>query len=447
MLDNKSVIRFTVILLAVTVIVVCKLFELDQWLSVTDHSMVDGPVKRSKIGLFKRFDFTGSSSKAGSEINGALFMTIMSSEEAREALLTIANVESHFNHQYKYDWVILAGGRSLHGAMEDLMAVTGDNIKIINFKTASLDVGPGSVTGLEIGDKPLEYPAKFKVRATARNRKLTRMILSQLYDTGLMDYDYYWRIPAGASLGCDVGYDVFEYMQLNDIKYGWLLAHKDFQGSQPEVMSVVKQYFDNNKVNTDMLKTVLDVDNWQYNSCSVMPEFELVDISFLKSQQYKRFIEYLDDKRVIQYNGWREPIFKTIAMSLLDTKQVKFFDDLAVEYPGYGLLNCPVNPLLYKERRCACDPYKEGKTFTSYKVKRDYEIMHSSECVRRMTGDSPMIEPVQADIEAEGQGEGQAEKGQAGTKDQPEAQAEVAVFSPSSFSSFHHDSQFKKLFV
>lgn len=367
----------------------------DSYLEKVDKPK-DGGQKKDKRGL-------GTDSK----VRAALIVVVNQRNELPSLLSTMTNYEERFNHKYKYDWVIVSYKSLLNDHKEELAAIASGTIKFFDLRYQSEFLTYRENTDrkkVRDGRAKLRLPKEFRKHNTIQARHFTRFQAGHFYniDTIWNDYDYYWKIPSGSLLTCDVDYDVFEFMQTNQIKYGWLLMDKLPDQMHRNLLNHIKDYVqdkDNSYLpNSDevsnSLEFVLHPETinelkqnqedifWQFASCAYNPEFELADARFFRSAQYMHLFNYLDNLNGVYYECWREAHFKTIATSLfLDSKQVHFFNDLAVQ--TYASNNCPTNLDFYIDKKCTCDPTKHNKQFAvTNRIKGTYQVMAQSDCVR-----------------------------------------------------------------
>lgn len=309
----------------------------------------------------------------------AMVLFVSSLDEINYIPDTIESYQRQFNNKFQYDWIVVSL-KSYIKSQKPIIDKLVANVRYVDLKVQSYNHITSNLHAREIGDTVDVYPRKFKSRSMIRQKHLTRFLLSELFQVEQVwkDYKYYWRVPIGSELGCDVDYDVFEIMEKENIQYGWLLIHHDIQGPQPEFTSKLQEF------SIDLDQFNQNKNDWKFEDCSIDPDFEIVNIEFLKSAKYQAFFDFLNKNEMIYYKGWREPIIKTAAVSLLlESFEVKFFHDLPVVDHLYGLLNCPTNPSVYQKNKCICDPYMKDSKFSLSLGSRDYEVMHDSVCVNK----------------------------------------------------------------
>lgn len=114
------------------------------------------------------------------------------------------------------------------------------------------------------------------------------------------DVDYVWRVDAGSTYHCEMFMDdPFVTMQTNNKSIGFALTEKatsevtlfslwpvtnHFMGLYPHLI----------EPSDDSVFSWLMNNNNEYNYCQISTSFEIVNLSFLRSEEYKTLFYYLD---------------------------------------------------------------------------------------------------------------------------------------------------------
>lgn len=322
--------------------------------------------------------------RADAFIRGALVLHLNKRQDVLQVLGTITSYEQRFNRRYNYDWVIVTT-RSIDTSYREAMVNCvgpGTAVRFIELKYQRPFVGyPGQIdrTKARNARKQLKLPKSRALVNPILARHFTRFFTGNFYNLDNLwnNYDYYWKVPLDSRLQCDVTFDVFKFMQRRGIKYGWLSMEQDLQMLHPTLMTHVKSYFDLKEDDTRLQLLFPFGDQ----SCNFNPDSELVDVSFFRSQAYQDFFNYIDALNGFYYETWRESHIKTIATSLLlDSKEIHYFDNLAVETAA--LSNCPKNATLYADRRCNCDPTKGRQPLGDSNLEPQFTPMSESSCLK-----------------------------------------------------------------
>lgn len=341
----------------------------------------------------------------------AMVIVVQNKADILQVMPTIRSYQQKFNEKYNYDWVIISHRAMLSLLQQDITALTkpGSNVKFMDMKYLSeLIIYPPGIDKQKVRQirRDTKFPKLLRSKNVLQARHFARFLTGHFYnlDNIWKDYDYYWKVPLGSQLNCEVNYDVFKYMKQNKIKYGWLLMQEDYPHLHPSLFNAVKRYIldPNNDfmdesgptrnnfhflLGSGMDPAALQDPNadWKINSCSIDSEFELVDLSFFKSTQYQHFFNYIDGFNGFYYESWSESVIKTIVTSLfLNTNQVHFFDDLAVLVRTQALGLCPLNKDFYIKNKCTCNPQEHGKKIGVGKFPgEELQLMHKSTCLAK----------------------------------------------------------------
>ena len=54
------------------------------------------------------------------------------------------------------------------------------------------------------------------------------------------EYDWYWRVEPGTNYYCDIDYDVFDFMQVNNYKYGFTMSLHEYKETIPTLWEETK---------------------------------------------------------------------------------------------------------------------------------------------------------------------------------------------------------------
>lgn len=335
---------------------------------------------------------------------GAMVMLVTARSEVPYVLSTIHSYQERFNEKYNNDWVIISYRSVIRNHRETIREIVrGSTVKFVDLKYLGdfLKYPEGTDTTKVRklrNSTPLKSPWR-RLYNSVYSRHFTRFSAGHFFnlDNIWLSYEYYWRVPVGSKLGCDVNYDVFQYMEDNNIKYGFLLIQKDNMAMHPSFLREVQKYVENpdnemqpspSKNNFNFLiesGEVTENNEWIYKSCNFDAESEIVSVDFFQSPQYKHFFNHIDLLKGMYYETWREAAIKTAAVSLfLPSEQVRFMD-LPIISPMYGVFNCPSSPDTYIANRCTCDANIHQKAYKFGPLQMKAVQMLQSECLLHWT--------------------------------------------------------------
>ncbi|KAL4402033.1 alpha-1,2-mannosyltransferase [Malassezia pachydermatis] len=118
------------------------------------------------------------------------------------------------------------------------------------------------------------------------------------YELGL---EYYWRVEPDIKIFCDVDYDPFLFMQLNNKAYGFTMSIHEYPLTIPTLWDETKKFVQahpeyvapDNAMGfiTDKPNNIADS---TYNMCHFWSNFEIGDLRFWRGQQYMDYFTTLD---------------------------------------------------------------------------------------------------------------------------------------------------------
>ncbi|KAJ1972554.1 hypothetical protein H4R35_004608 [Dimargaris xerosporica] len=178
----------------------------------------------------------------------------------------------------------------------------------------------------------------------------------------LQEYDYYWRMEHDVQYTCDIDYDPFAYMKTNDIKYGFTITLHEFDETVKTLWQSTQQFIIENP---DLIHPHNTVD-WltsdrgsSYNLCHFWTNFEIIDMSLLRSKAYEKFFDFMDHQGGIFYERWGDAPLRSLAVTMfLPKQQVHWFEDIGYVHSTFQ--NCPDQPEM--QRKCHCDPERSIHT-------------------------------------------------------------------------------------
>lgn len=178
-----------------------------------------------------------------------------------------------------------------------------------------------------------------------------------------MDLDYYWRVEPGIKLFCDLDYDPFVFMQLNDKKYGFTISLHEYPATIPTLWDETKAFMKKHPdylakdhalhFMTDEPEKLLEPG---YNMCHFWSNFEIADLRFWRDQPYTEYFEHLDKTGGFFYERWGDaPVHSIAAVLFLNRSQIHHFNDVGYYHGPWT--HCPKNRALFHDNgKCLCNP-------------------------------------------------------------------------------------------
>ncbi|KAL6941595.1 alpha 1,2-mannosyltransferase 2.4.1 [Hanseniaspora osmophila] len=302
----------------------------------------------------------------------ACFVSLVRNSDVWSLMPSIRSVEDRFNKNHGYTWVFL-----------------NNEPFDTTFKKAVSNIVSGEVKFGLIPEEHWSYPDWIDQDKAAQTRQDMSDIIygdSESYrhmcrfESGffwrnqlLDEFDWYWRVEPDTKLSCDIPEDPFQYMNDNKKIYGFTISIHEYESTIPSLWSVTKDFVSKNPeyVNEDnMLDFISNDDGDTYNLCHFWSNFEVANLNFWRSEQYKSYFEFLDQSGGFFYERWGDAPVHSIAVALfLPKTSVKFFDTISYFHPPY--IACPRDINVWQQYNCDCNP-EDDFTFEDYSCGKEY---------------------------------------------------------------------------
>ncbi|WFC99706.1 hypothetical protein MYAM1_002451 [Malassezia yamatoensis] len=213
-----------------------------------------------------------------------------------------------------------------------------------------------------IGEDMWGYPDWIDQKYAAEQRK--KMASGFFWRHNLtMDLDYYWRVEPGIQLFCDLDYDPFVFMEMNDKKYGFTISLHEYIKTIPTLWQRTKEFMSKHPdyyakdhalhFMTDEPEKLLEPG---YNMCHFWSNFEIADLRFWRGKQYTEYFDYLDKAGGFFYERWGDaPVHSIAAVLFLNRSQIHHFNDIGYYHGPWT--HCPLNRANFHDNgKCICNP-------------------------------------------------------------------------------------------
>jgi alpha 1,2-mannosyltransferase len=287
----------------------------------------------------------------------AVMVMLARNSDVYAAKETLAAFERRFNHRYHYPYVFLNDVPFTEEFMEHVQAVTSGECKFGVVPTEHwsyperIDQEYAKLKRQELQDKGIIYGG------SESYRHMCRFFSGFFYRHELLqEYAYYWRLEPDVNYLCDIDFDPFTYMRTNNKVYSFTITMHEYMATIPTLWNTVKRFM---KDNADLISSpnsmefISNDQGESYNSCHYWSNFEIANFSFLRSEAYSKFFEYLDASGGFFYERWGDaPVHSIAASLLLRPDQIHFFDEIGYYHVPY--IHCPKDPRF--RTKCFCNP-------------------------------------------------------------------------------------------
>ncbi|PWN87731.1 glycosyl transferase [Acaromyces ingoldii] len=295
------------------------------------------------------------------------FIVLVRNQELESMMESMKEVEFRFNRKYGYPWIFLNNEPFSDEFKKGVRQMTRSEIRfgLVPKEHWSypdwIDQSKAAETRRKMREDKIIYGDSESYRHMCRFQSgfFFRHPLT-------MDLEYYWRVEPGIKLFCDIDYDPFLFMQMNNKTYGFTMALHEYLGTVPSLWETTKEFVKKNpeyvaKRNgmhflTDEPERFMDP-GW--NLCHFWSNFEIGDLRFWRGKEYSEYFDHLDKAGGFFYERWGDaPVHSIAAILFLDKARLHHFDDIGYYHVPWN--HCPTNPEYHANGRCSCDP---GKSF------------------------------------------------------------------------------------
>lgn len=305
----------------------------------------------------------------GNSLQNATLMTLCRNSDLYEMLETIQSVEDRFNSQYHYPWVFLNDENFTTEFKSRVSSLVSGDVKFGLIDETHWSI-PSGINETVFQHSLQEMKGKVVYGDSVSYRLMCRWFSGFFqFNEILMNYKYYWRIEPGIKFYCDINYDVFEFMRVNKLKYGFIISIFEYRITIETLFSQILEFLNRYRfeVPKDSLKDFV-VMNGYYNLCHFWTNFEIADLDFYRSDLYLNYFNFLDSKYGFFYERWGDGPVRSIFNSLfLNKNEIHWFDDFGYSHPPY--LQCPLKNR--NELKCSCNE-KEDFTYHEYSCTPHY---------------------------------------------------------------------------
>ncbi|KAK2759558.1 hypothetical protein FQN54_003037 [Arachnomyces sp. PD_36] len=300
----------------------------------------------------------------GPRANAAIVM-LAQNRDRKEAVESIRSIERHFNRWFHYPIVFINDEPWEETFVEAVSAVaSGDAI---------FDVIPKQKWGFP------EWMDKDDARASLAAQDSTDVLhagkesyhhMCRFYSGAFFDmeklkpFKWFWRIEPGIKYTCSITYDPFVAMERSGKRFGYTISIWEVGKTAPGLFRAVSDYKKSLQIkSTDLWKSLIDP-SWvpypfrslmsmishrdasgdAWNLCHYWNNFEIADLDFFRSKEYRDFFDYLDRTGGFYYERWGDASIHSLAAALfLKPQEIHHFEDFGYSHEPFW--TCPANTL------------------------------------------------------------------------------------------------------
>ncbi|KAH3663761.1 hypothetical protein OGAPHI_005163 [Ogataea philodendri] len=285
----------------------------------------------------------------------ATMLVLVRNRELGQVVRTIKQIEKKFNSKFHYPYVFLNEKPFTDKFMSGIKAVVSGTAYFEHIDAADweqpdwIDVKKQNQDMRQLDSENVGYAKQVSYHNMCRYYSLG------FYNhPRLRQFKYYWRFEPGTDYYCDLNYDVFKFMELNNKTYGFVIALYDVEQSVRTLWPRTLEYLAANPAALhpngayDFL-----LENQQnphktkeangYSTCHFWSNFEIADMDFYRSKPYSDWVSYLDSTGGFYYERWGDAPVHSVGVGLFeDRDKIHWFRDIGYKHQPYTLCsNCP----------------------------------------------------------------------------------------------------------
>ncbi|KAJ1883260.1 alpha 1,2-mannosyltransferase 2.4.1 [Coemansia sp. RSA 1722] len=344
------------------------------WNNKNEKSSTDNTSNQAQTPEWPQGGHSGSSSTNSTLVDtpdGLLragLVALVRNSELEGMRSTIRQVDDRFNRNYGYPYIFLNDDDFSEEFMREMRAITKAPVYFGKLPREHWGLSP-YVTEEKVRESLERNKDRFLYGGSYSYRLMCRFQSGFVHKHPLLqNLEYYWRIEPSVDYFCDIPYDPFKYMRDNKLVYGYTISPMEAALTVETLWETTRHWMLENPQfipDQSFMYWVVN-EKAKYTLCHFWSNFEIVDLSFYRSEAYQSYFDYLDKAGGFFYERWGDaPVHSMAAALLLRKEQIHWFEDIGYHHPGYS--HCPEKPDM--RSRCVC------------KGKSDY--MYKSVCNRR----------------------------------------------------------------
>lgn len=310
----------------------------------------------------------------------ATFLTLCRNSDLYPMLETIQSIEDRFNNKFHYDWVFLNDVPFTQEFKESVTPMISGNVKFGTIEEKHWSY-PDWIDQERVKESMETLKDRVVYGGSESYRHMCRWYSGffQWHDL-MLDYKYYWRVEPEIKVFCDIDYNVFKYMREFGKKYGFIISIYEFKVTIPTLFGKVLEFINGDEqvqasLPDDNLKDFIIDEEGDYNLCHFWTNFEVADLDFFRSDEFKKYFKFLDESGGFFYDRWGDGPVRSIFTSLfLKKDEIFWIKDFGYIHPPY--MQCPLDKSTRLAKHCSCDP-NEDFTLNDYSCTSKYlELMN-----------------------------------------------------------------------
>jgi hypothetical protein len=168
-------------------------------------------------------------------------------------------------------------------------------------------------------------------------------------------YDWYWRLDTDSFILDTIDYDVFSFMDKNNLKYGYNCITTDPKEMIVDLKNTFNIYLKQKKIKPKSISKLVFGGIWKNQN--FYTNFTITKTSFWKSKKVLDFLKYIDKSEGIYKFRWGDTPLHFLTVGLfLDFNEIHNFNDIFYKHQGKVII-----PEKYLQKRLISRIFKKIK--------------------------------------------------------------------------------------
>ncbi|KAF2278073.1 glycosyl transferase [Westerdykella ornata] len=327
------------------------------------HHQYSYHVHRPSVPLDPPFQVGCREPPSNPQRENATIIMLTRNEDLAGAVASMLSFEKHFNHWYHYPVIFLNEKPWSEEFVKKMTEVVSGEVKFETVPKQMWDV-PEWMNREEVMRSLAAQKEKGIYKAEMESyHHMCRFYSGYFYDVeALKPYRWYWRIEPDVEFSCAITYDPFTEMAKHGKKYGYTIALWEVDNTVPSLFRAVSDYKrEKHLALTDLWRSMVraswtpipfrslqslwpwrDSSGDSWNLCHFWSNFEIADMDFFRSREYRDLFDYLDREGGFYHERWGDASVHSLAAALLlEPRQLHYFQDFGYFHEPWRV--CPAN--------------------------------------------------------------------------------------------------------
>lgn len=314
---------------------------------VTLQNILQTPISEPKVP-----ELVYNNDQSHLPLANATLMILAKNSDLKGVLHTMKQIESTFNSKFNYPYVFLNDGDFNTNFKDQIKKYTKATVYFEKIDPMIWNQPDWINSELQRSNMKTLQRQNIAYATKKSYHNMCRFYSRSFYNHPRMQqFKYYWRFEPNTDYYCQIDYDVFKFMESNNLNYGFTIALYDseqtVQSLYTSTLEFLSEHPDYVHPNAAIDFITEDMQNPQktkftngYSTCHFWSNFEIANMDFYRAKKYSEWVEYLESKGGFYYERWGDAPVHSLGVSLFaDKESVHWFRDIGYKHHPY--INAP----------------------------------------------------------------------------------------------------------